>query len=220
MLSLAEENYLKIVYGLLAQNPKGASTNEIALKMNTKASSVTDMIQKLADKNLLNYRKYQGVKTTKQGKELAFQIIRKHRLWEVFLSEKLGFAWDEVHELAEQLEHIQSEELTNRLDCFLGYPKYDPHGDPIPDSAGNIESIESKRVSELKVGNKGIIVGVYDSSDSFLQYLSKHNLNLGVLIEILDLHEFDNSMRLRIELTECTVSREVCNNLKVKLKNT
>jgi DtxR family transcriptional regulator, Mn-dependent transcriptional regulator len=216
MLSYTEENYLKIVYGLLALNPAGASTNEIAARMNTKASSVTDMMQKLADKKLLKYKKYQGVKLTEEGRLVAVQIIRKHRLWEVFLKEKLGFGWDEVHELAEQLEHIKSEELTNRLDRFLGFPKFDPHGDPIPDKDGHIETKKSKLISELLVNQSGLITGVQDSTSSFLQYLDKHALVLGTPIKVLEIFEFDHSVKIKAGNSEMTISYEVSKNIKVQ----
>jgi len=216
MLSYTEENYLKVIYGLLALNPAGASTNEIAARINTKASSVTDMMQKLADKKLLKYKKYQGVKLTEEGRLVAVQVIRKHRLWEVFLKEKLGFGWDEVHELAEQLEHIKSEELTDRLDKFLGNPKFDPHGDPIPDKNGKIETKKSKLISELKVNQSGIITGVQDSSSSFLQYLDKHTLVLGTPIDVLEIFEFDHSVKIKAGKNEMTISYEVSKNIKVQ----
>src|SRR5690606_25078163 len=138
MLSLSEENYLKSIFHLEQKNPAGVSTNALAEQLETKASSVTDMLKKLSDKKLVIYRKYQGVKLSKSGREIALSVIRKHRLWEVFLVEKLEFNWDEVHEVAEQLEHIRSEKLIRELDRFLDFPKRDPHGDPIPDSKGNL----------------------------------------------------------------------------------
>lgn len=216
MLSYTEENYLKIVYGLLVHNPEGASTNEIALGMNTKASSVTDMVQKLADKKLLKYKKYQGVKLTEKGLNMAVQIVRKHRLWEVFLKEKLAFGWDEVHDIAEQLEHIQSEELINRLDKFLGFPKFDPHGDPIPDGKGKMEARKSKQISEMNLDESGIITGVRDSSSSFLKYLDKHNLVLGTPIKVLEVYEFDQSVKITAKDKELTISFEVSKNIKVQ----
>src|ERR1700743_3108906 len=136
MNTLAEENYLKSIYHLSYQSIN-VSTNQIAALLNTRAASVTDMLKKLADKQLINYTRYQGVNLTPAGENIAIHIIRKHRLWEYFLVEKLNFKWDEVHEMAEELEHISSTELIDRLDQFMGYPKYDPHGDPIPDSNGN-----------------------------------------------------------------------------------
>src|SRR3954464_4250115 len=138
MNTLAEENYLKSIYHL-SLNADNVSTNQIAASLNTRAASVSDMLKKLADKKLINYAKYQGVNLTAAGEKIAVNIIRKHRLWEYFLVEKLNFKWDEVHDMAEEMEHISSTELIDRLDKFMDYPKRDPHGDPIPDSNGNFK---------------------------------------------------------------------------------
>ena len=137
-MTFSEENYLKTIYHLTIISDSEISTNAIAEKMETKASSVTDMLKKLAEKDLVDYKKYQGVSLTEKGKLSAKMIVRKHRLWEVFLVEKLDFSWDEVHDIAEQLEHIKSEKLINKLDDFLGNPTEDPHGDPIPDKNGKL----------------------------------------------------------------------------------
>src|SRR5579862_1548778 len=177
MNTLAEENYLKSIYHLL-QNSESVSTNQLAAFINTKASSVTDMLKKLADKGLINYTPYQGVTLTAAGEKIAVNIIRKHRLWEYFLVEKLNFKWDEVHDVAEELEHISSKELVDRLDDFMGNPKYDPHGDPIPDSNGLFKSHELKPVSALLINENGIISGVRDHSTAFLQYLEKMQLTI------------------------------------------
>ena len=149
MNSFTEENYLKAIYKLSLNGVQGVSTNAIADKLATKPSSVTDMIKKLADKKLVSYQKYQGVNLTKKGSDVAVSIIRNHRLWEVFLVEKLNFKWDEVHDLAEELEHINTHKLTERLDEFLGFPKFDPHGDPIPDKDGNIIQHKDVTLSDL-----------------------------------------------------------------------
>ena len=218
-LSHSEENYLKAVYALTpADNPDGISTSDIAERLNTKASSVTDMVQKLAEKELLNYKKYQGVQLTDTGKRAAVEVVRKHRLWETFLKEKLGFGWDEVHEIAEQLEHIQSEELIERLDRFLGFPKYDPHGDPIPDPSGKIQTGSSQPISELKVGERGVITGVRDSSASFLQYLDKQRLILGTEVIVIEFFEYDQSVKIKAGGKEITISYEVSKNIKVQLQ--
>ena len=148
MLTHSEENYLKAIYHLSLIEDNGVSTNAIAQKMNTKASSVTDMIKKLSEKGFMNYQKYQGVSLTKEGKMTAKMVIRKHRLWEVFLVEKLDFSWDEVHIVAEELEHIKSEKLINKLDAFLGFPKEDPHGDPIPNAKGEVFILEKLLLNE------------------------------------------------------------------------
>ncbi|MDQ5929978.1 MAG: DtxR family transcriptional regulator, Mn-dependent transcriptional regulator, partial [Bacteroidota bacterium] len=163
-MTFSEENYLKTIYHLTTLSVNGVSTNAIAEKMETKASSVTDMLKKLAEKDLVDYKKYQGVSLTDNGRLAAKMIVRKHRLWEVFLVEKLHFAWDEVHVIAEELEHIKSEKLINKLDDFLGNPTEDPHGDPIPNAVGQIISIEKQLLSELSTNEKAICVGVKDSS--------------------------------------------------------
>jgi len=219
VLSRSEENYLKAVYSLTpAKQGVGVSTSDIAARLDTKSSSVTDMVQKLAEKDLLNYKKYQGVMLTESGRNAAVQVIRKHRLWETFLNEKLGFGWDEVHEIAEQLEHIQSEQLIERLDRFLGHPRFDPHGDPIPDPHGRIQPRKSQPISEMKPGEKGVITGVRDSSASFLQYLDKQRLVLGTQVQIDDVFDYDQSVKLKTDAGELTISFEVSKNIKVQLQ--
>src|ERR1700742_3772740 len=163
MNTLAEENYLKSIYHL-SLNSINVSTNQIAAQLNTRAASVTDMLKKLADKGFINYTRYQGVNLTPSGETVAVHIIRKHRLWEYFLVEKLHFKWDEVHDMAEEMEHISSRELIDRLDKFMGYPKYDPHGDPIPDCDGHFTMNELKQVSTMTIAQTGIISGVRDHS--------------------------------------------------------
>jgi len=219
ILSRSEENYLKAVYSLTpAKQGVGVSTSDIAARLETKSSSVTDMVQKLAEKDLLNYKKYQGVMLTESGRNAAVQVIRKHRLWETFLNEKLGFGWDEVHEIAEQLEHIQSEQLIERLDRFLGHPRFDPHGDPIPDPHGRIQPRKSQPISEMKPGEKGVITGVRDSSASFLQYLDKQRLVLGTQVLVDDVFDYDQSVKLKTDAGELTISFEVSKNIKVQLQ--
>ncbi len=198
MFTLAEENYLKAIYHLENENNNGVSTNAIAIKMNTQPSSVTDMVQKLAHKKALSYQKYKGVFLTKKGKSIAVTIVRKHRLWEVFLVEKLNFQWDEVHDIAEQLEHIKSEELISRLESFLDFPNFDPHGDPIPDEKGTIKLSDKKLLSELKENEKGICVGVKESDSQFLQYLDKLSISIGTKIKVLSIEEFDGSITIEV----------------------
>ena len=171
MYSLSEENYLKAIFHLQKHSKAGVSTNALAEEMQTKASSVTDMVKKLSDKDLVVYKKYQGVYLSETGLKTALQIVRKHRLWEVFLVEKLNFTWDEVHDIAEELEHIKSEKLISELDKFLDYPQRDPHGDPIPDAEGNFQVSNKTLLSNLKKGEIGTLVGVKDSSTEFLKYL-------------------------------------------------
>ena len=216
-MTFSEENYLKTIYHLTAISELEVSTNAIAEKMETKASSVTDMLKKLAEKDLVNYKKYQGVSLTEKGALSAKMIVRKHRLWEVFLVEKLNFPWDEVHDIAEQLEHIKSEKLINKLDDFLGNPTEDPHGDPIPNANGQIISIDKQLLSELNEEQVGICVGVKDTSSEFLKYLDKQEIALGSKIEIISKESFDMSLKIKVDLKELTISNKIASNLFVKV---
>ena len=216
MFSLAEENYLKSIYHLEQEAPDGVSTNSIAQSMDTKASSVTDMVQKLAEKKLLSYKKYKGAKLTPKGKKIAAGVIRKHRLWEVFLVDKLDFHWDEVHDIAEQLEHIHSEELISRLDKFLGRPDFDPHGDPIPDEHGNFKATEKKLLSELKKKQKGVCVGVKETSSDFLQYLDKRKITIGTKISVLGKEFFDGSMVIQVGRDQYFISKKIAENIFIQ----
>ncbi|WP_010134239.1 metal-dependent transcriptional regulator [Ochrovirga pacifica] len=215
-LSQTEENYLKAIYSLFVVSNKAVSTNKIAEKLATKASSVTDMVKKLSEKELVNYVKYQGVSLTENGREIAIHVIRKHRLWEVFLVRHLGFQWDEVHEVAEQLEHVKSVKLTNSLDAFLDFPRYDPHGDPIPDKEGNFAKRDVAVLSSLKIGQESKIVGIKDSSSEFLKYLDKVEIKLGAAIKVLHKESFDNSMMLWIDKKQISISQQIASNLYVK----
>jgi DtxR family Mn-dependent transcriptional regulator len=215
-MTYSEENYLKTIYHLTSMTKELISTNAIAEKMVTKASSVTDMLKKLAEKDLVNYIKYQGVSLTENGKLAAKMIVRKHRLWETFLVEKLGFSWDEVHDVAEQLEHIKSEKLINKLDDFLGKPTEDPHGDPIPDAEGRVIKIEKRLLSELERNQSGICVGVKDTSSEFLKYLDKQEIALGSKIEILSKESFDLSLRIKVDSKVLTVSNKIASNLYIQ----
>ena len=212
-MTLSEENYLKTIYHLSKDADKGISTNSIAATMDTKASSVTDMLKKLADKDLVIYKKYQGVKLTVHGRLSAARIVRKHRLWEVFLVEKLNFSWDEVHEVAEQLEHVKSDKLIQELDSFLDYPKVDPHGDPIPDEKGNITSFQKVILASFKKGDKGVFVGVKNSSSDFLQYLDKLDLSLGNTLEVMSKEPFDSSMIIKNNKSVITISSITAQNI-------
>ncbi|HEY9083003.1 MAG: iron-dependent repressor [Flavobacteriales bacterium BRH_c54] len=216
MNSFTEENYLKAIYKLSLNGVQGVSTNAIADKLATKPSSVTDMIKKLADKKLVSYQKYQGVNLTKKGSDVAVSIIRNHRLWEVFLVEKLNFKWDEVHDLAEELEHINTHKLTERLDEFLGFPKFDPHGDPIPDKDGNIIQHKDVTLSDLIRGEKAVVVGVKEHSKSYLNYLEQLQLVLGVEVEVKDIVEFDATMQILVNNKQVIISNQASKNLIVK----
>jgi DtxR family Mn-dependent transcriptional regulator len=216
-MTYSEENYIKVIYHLSLVSPKGINTNAIAEMIESKASSVTDMVKKLAEKELVIYQKYQGVTLTKKGLQAAKMIVRKHRLWEVFLVEKLAFTWDEVHDVAEELEHIHSEKLINRLEEFLGFPKEDPHGDPIPDRNGQIIKVEKQLLSEIELQTKVICLGVKDSSPIFLQYLDKHQISLGSIIEVVSKEPFDFSLTVIIDQKEILISHKIAINLFVKL---
>ena len=216
MFTLSEENYLKAIYHLEIDADKGISTNSIAKKLETKASSVTDMVKKLSEKEVVVYKKYQGVKLTNYGKKTAANIVRKHRLWEVFLVEKLNFSWDEVHDVAEQLEYIKSPKLINQLDSFLGFPSNDPHGDPIPDKEGNLKIIEKSLLSTFYKNESGVCVGVDDSSSEFLRYLDKKGITLGKQITVLEKEDFDDSLSIEMDNKKFSISNKIANNLYMK----
>lgn len=213
MTTLSEENYLKAIYHLDNKGEDAVSTNAIAEQIDAKASSVTDMIKKLAEKELANYIKYQGVSLTETGRLTARSVIRKHRLWETFLVNKLNFSWDEVHDIAEQLEHIKSEKLIDKLDDFLDHPTHDPHGDPIPDKDGNYTKINSKSITDLKTGSQGVLISVKDSSKAFLKYLNKNKLALGDTIKVIDFEPFDESFTIETKSKTMTISKNVAKNL-------
>jgi DtxR family Mn-dependent transcriptional regulator len=215
-LTYTEENYLKAIYHLSSGGEKTVSTNAVSDELNTKPASVSDMLKKLASKSVVHYEKYQGVNVTELGKTRALKVIRKHRLWEVFLVEKLKFSWDEVHEVAEHLEHIQSPLLIRRLDEFLNFPKYDPHGDPIPDENGELNQKPRIPLSELNVQDSGLVISVKDSSKTFLQYLDKLGLQLGAKIKVTDKVEYDQSMEVVIDNRRTVfISREVAENILI-----
>jgi DtxR family Mn-dependent transcriptional regulator len=216
MFTLSEENYLKAIYHLESDSKKGISTNAIAKSLETKASSVTDMVKKLSEKEVVLYIKYQGVTLTEFGKKTAANIVRKHRLWEVFLVEKLNFSWDEVHDVAEQLEHIKSPKLINQLDALLGFPTHDPHGDPIPDKDGHVNTVDKILLSTLHKDESGFCVGVNDSSSEFLRFLDKKKITLGKKITVLEKEDFDDSLSIEIDGEKLSISKKIANNLYIK----
>lgn len=218
MFSFTEENYLKAIFKHSQKEGGEVSTNSIAEELSTKAASVTDMLRKLSDKGLVNYEKYKGVTLTKAGRSIAVSTIRKHRLWEVFLCDKLNFNWDEVHEVAEQLEHINSDLLIDRLDDFLDHPKADPHGDAIPNSQGVFPAAEQLSVSDAKIGVKYTISGVSAEDSNFLKYLDKLDIKLGLAFEVEERFDFDESLQVKIEGSRSLqISKEVAQNLFVTL---
>jgi len=217
MSTQAEENYLKAIFKLSGKEKNSVSTNAIAEDLLTKASSVSDMVKRLSEKSLINYKKYQGVSLTKEGHSLAVHIIRKHRLWEVFLVNHLNFKWDEVHDIAEQLEHIKSPELVLRLDVFLGHPNYDPHGDPIPNAKGEFPKTTAIPLSEVELKAKGKVVAVEMDEPSFLKYLDKLNISIGTQVEILELNDFDNSIDIKIDDVQRHISIDVAKNILISV---
>lgn len=196
MLSRSEEDHLKAVHSLL-QEGTDAFTKDIAQRLGTKASSVTDMMKRLAEKGLLKHQPYHGARLTAKGRALALDLVRKHRLWETFLVERLGFGWDEVHEVAEQLEHVGSEKLVERLDVYLGRPAFDPHGDPIPDSQGRMKQRAAIPLTRCAVGDKVRLVAVKESTDDLLHLLDQKGLSIGLRLEVLRREAFDGSLELR-----------------------
>lgn len=217
-LSHTEENYLKAIFKLSGKEEEAVSTSAIAAAMQTAAASVTDMLKRLTEKEYVLYEKYKGARLSETGKTVAVNLLRKHRLWETFMVEKLNFSWDEVHVVAEQLEHIQSPKLIDQLDRFLGYPKFDPHGDPIPDRNGHFEYPSPTSLADLKPGQQAVIVGVQEDSAALLRYLKQCQLVLGAQVELLGVLEFDESHQIRLESgQEYTLTLKVAQNLYIKL---
>lgn len=216
MLSYTEENYLKTIYKLSEGGHRDVNTNAIAEELQTKAASVSDMLRKLSGKNMIDYVKYRGVSLSPAGQQMALQIIRKHRLWEVFLVEKLNFNWDEVHAVAEELEHITSALLIQRLDKFLGFPRVDPHGDPIPTEEGIIHQPAQVSAADLRVNDTGTVSGVKDTQPMFLQHLDKVGIYLGAKIKVINKVEYDKSLDINVENQKIiSVSFAVARNILI-----
>lgn len=221
ILTHAEENHLKEIFHLSGKDKEKVSTNALAERLETKASSITDMLQKLKAKKLIDYQKYKGFSLTEKGEKIALQIIRKHRLWETFLVNKLNFGWDEVHDVAEQLEHIRSLKLIDSLDQFLEFPKFDPHGDPIPDKDGNISYRESKiNLSESTVKTRVEVISVNEDSLALLKYLDEIGLSIGSVIDVHSRVSFDKSMNVTIDgCGQISLSKKVSENIGVRFKS-
>ncbi len=213
MLTQSEENYIKEIFSLEDDRNISVSTNDLAEKLNTKPSSVTDMLRKLSAKDMVSYTKYKGTNLSELGRKKAIEIIRKHRLWETFLVEKLNFSWDEVHDIAEQLEHIQSTQLISKLDAFLGHPDVDPHGDPIPDEHGRFQLKKQTSLADLSIGSQGVLVSVKDSSVPFLQYLDKNQIAIGDLIHVIDIEPFDRLFAIEHKSKRMVLSENIARNL-------
>jgi len=217
MATETEENYIKAIYKITEKNQGAAQTNAIAAHLSTSPASVTDMLKRLSSKDYFHYEKYKGVYLTSKGIKLATNLVRKHRLWEVFLVDKLNFSWDEVHELAEQLEHVDSDELITKLDDYLGNPKYDPHGDPIPNAEGKFTIRSQISLAFLPKGNSGIVVGVKEHDKVFLQYLNAKSIKLGTKIKVINNIEYDHSIDVIVDDTvEMNLTSKACNNLLIK----
>lgn len=215
MLTHAEENYLKTIYNLSDDGSRSVTTSELATRMNTKPASITDMMKKLSAKKLIEYAPYYGANITRKGTCDALEIIRKHRLWETFLVEKLGFQWDQVHEVAEQLEHVHSSLLIDKLDKFLGFPAADPHGQSIPDKDGRLKELESLSLSEVTDNKPWIIRSIRSGSPALLQYLTKIGIHIGAKIQVLERRPFDGSIELSMDGKQIIISREVSENIFV-----
>jgi DtxR family transcriptional regulator, Mn-dependent transcriptional regulator len=216
MYTLSEENYLKAIYRLQADGGK-VTASSIAENLGNNPASVVDMLKKITTKRLIKYDKKSGAILTEKGQRIALQVVRKHRLWEVFLHEKLGYSWDEVHDIAEQMEHIQHEDLDARLDKFLGFPKYDPHGDPIPQANGTLAKTSKTSLSAIQPGNSCHVVGIKDTNATFLRYLQKLNIGIGTKITVAEIIPFDASVVIMIgKQLKTTVSGKFAENVLVE----
>jgi len=214
--STSEENYIKAIFHL-QQDDGTVTTNEVAHELSTRPASVTDMMKKLKTKKLLHYQPYQGFRLSQEGKKVALLIIRRHRLWEFFLAEKLKFSWDEVHEVAEHLEHVSSKKLIDKLDEFLGFPRVDPHGDPIPDENGRIENSPQVSLLDLPLNKQAIVCHVSDQSSQILELLNHKNIGIGTRLEVKKKFEFDSSMEIKIrQQLPFTISEQLAKNIFVK----
>lgn len=216
MQTHSEENYLKSIFKLSKLGNSKVSVKAIADSLGNNPASVIDMLKKLTDKKLIRYEKKSGAQLTDNGLSAALQIVRKHRLWEVFLKEKLDYSWAEVHEIAEQLEHIKHNELADRLDKFLGFPEYDPHGDPIPDAKGKLPNASKMTLSEIEAGKECRVVAVKDTSVDFLKYLQQLNIGIGTTVKVLEKISFDDSVAILINQNEkSSVSKKFAESLLV-----
>jgi len=213
--SASEENYLKTIFHLQIKDDN-VTTNELAEKLQAKPASITDMMKKLKSRKLVNYQPYQGFRLTAEGKKVALSIIRRHRLWEFFLAEKLKFNWDEVHEVAEQLEHVSNKKLIDKLDEYLAFPKFDPHGDPIPDTNGKMETGKQINLSDLPINRHAKVCFIANQSDSLLEYLNEKKINFGASIIVKRKFSYDNSLEIKLDNKLLTISDQLAKNIFVK----
>jgi len=218
MLTITEENYLKALLHLSASemNSQGVGTNQLAAQLNVRPATVNNMVKRLKDKGLVDYEKYGKISLTKNGKKLAIQVIRKHRLWETFLFTKLDFTWDEVHEVAEQLEHIQSEKLIEKLDKFLDYPQFDPHGDEIPSKNGTFKMEIKKTLADCMPGLICEVISVKDNSTDFLQYVGSLGIGINSKVEVINKLSFDGTLSLQVENNKISISRKIAENIYIR----
>lgn len=214
--SASKENYLKAIFHL-QQEQASVSTNALAQALQTKAASVTDMLKKLKTQKLLHYEKYKGVKLTTEGRKVALLIIRKHRLWEYFLVQKLGFGWEEVHEMAEELEHVTSKKLIDRMEEFLGFPETDPHGDPIPDLLGRMPVSKQVNLADLTINASCTVSNIGDQTADIMELLNHKNIRIGTKLQVKKKFSFDNSLEIKLpNQTAFTISEHLAKNLFVK----
>ena len=213
--SASEENYLKTIFHLQTKDDN-VTTNELAGKLHTKPASITDMMKKLKTRKLVNYQPYQGFRLTAEGKKIALSIIRRHRLWEYFLAEKLKFNWDEVHEVAEQLEHVSNKKLIDKLDEYLSFPKFDPHGDPIPDTNGKMETGKQINLSELPINKPAKVCFIANQSELLLEHLNEKKINVGASVIVKRKFSFDDSLEIKLDNKLLTISDQLAKNIFVK----
>ena len=211
----SEENYIKSIYHL-QQETGMVNTNSLATEMNTRAASVTDMLKKLKTKKILQYERYKGFKLNETGKKVALGVVRRHRLWEYFLVDKLGFEWDKVHPIAEELEHVSSDELIKRLERFLGNPSFDPHGDPIPDSNGKVPVIKQLNLAALPINQIVTVSSVSNQSQQMLEMLKHYHIGIGTKLSVVKRFEFDGSLEIKVvKKAACIISDQVAKNVFV-----
>lgn len=220
MLTFVEENYLKGILHISTQQlrneeSEGVGTNSLAEYLKIKPSSVNEMLKRLNQKKMVNYKKYKKITLTEGGKFQALRIVRKHRLWETFLYTKLGFEWDEVHDVAEQLEHIKSTKLIEKIDAFLKFPKFDPHGDPIPDIDGNFPVRTTTPLNKVKPNKSKTVLAVSDSSKKFLSHLENLNIKIGSSIKVLDTYDYDKSVQITTDHATIIISEKVAKHILV-----
>lgn len=213
--SASEENYIKTIFHLQGEDGN-VSTNELADRIKTKPASVTDMMKKLKNRKLVHYQRYMGFRLTPDGKKVALNIIRRHRLWEYFLAEKLKFKWDEVHEVAEHLEHVSNKKLVDKLDEFLDFPKFDPHGDPIPDSNGKMENSKQVSIAEWPLNKQAVVCQVINQSSELLELLHHKKISLGTKLEVKKKFGYDDSIEIKVQKQKpVTISGQLAKNIFV-----